>query len=271
MLQKRHQEHEKIELTLAEDLSRRIRIYKKSKPHLSSQQIAKRFGMTSSTLNRIENLDIRTPSFEQVLKVLSGTGDTKAIVEHIEKHYPQANNAVRDEYIANEYWKALSPDLIQALKDPEISKILLFVRTRAETSLDYIQKQFGLEAIKILKRLQLQKLIEIKNGKVVSAKSQVKIPDPKESRDIFIRMIQNHYDYVGSLENVAENFLGFTTGRITAKKAMPVITDIIKEAQNKIREVLNREDMQGEDVFFWGAASDTLIPNTIKFQNSKLK
>lgn len=270
MLQKRYVEHEETKLTLAESLSRKIRRYKKDKPHLSSQQIAKTFGMTSSTLNRIENLDIRTPSFEQVLKILSGVGDTKAIVQHIENHYPKATDAVRDEYIANEYWKALTPDMTQALKDPEVSKILLFVRTRKETSLEYIQKQFGLEAIKILKRLQLQKLIEIKNGNVLSKQCLIKIQDPKESRDIFIRMLKNHYDCIGSLEGVSENYLGFTAGRINAKKTMPVIVDIINEASHKIQEVLEDKEMQGQDSFFWGAAADTLLPNTVRFQNSKL-
>jgi transcriptional regulator with XRE-family HTH domain len=257
--------------TLAEELSKRIRRFKKQRPHLSSQQISKRFGVTSSTLNRIENLDIRTPSFDQVLKILKGTGNEEDIVKYVEANYPDAGKAFVNHIKSDAYWKALSPEFVEALKDPETSKILFIVESRNETSLDYIQKHYGLEGIKILKRLQLQKFIELKNGKVYSKKNLAKIPNKKDSRDILTTIIKNHYDFIGSMEGTAENHLEFGVSSVSANKAMPVIKDILSEASSKILEVINQKEYEGNDSFYWGLTTDTLVPNKVRFERSQLK
>ena len=257
--------------TLAEELSKRIRRFKKQRPHLSSQQIAKRFGVTSSTLNRIENLDIRTPSFDQVLKILKGTGNEEDIVKYVEANYPDAGKAFVNHIKSDAYWKALSTEYIEELKDPETSKILFLVESRKQTSLDFIQKQYGLEGIKIIKRLQLQKFIEIKNGAVYSKKCSAKIPNLKDSRDILIRLIQENFNYIGAMDNTAENFLSFNLKSVNANKAMPVIVDILQEAKSRIKEEMKDKNMEGEDSIFWGLCADTLIPNNIKFQRSNIK
>lgn len=257
--------------TLAEELSKRIRRFKKQRPHLSSQQIAKRFGVTSSTLNRIENLDIRTPSFDQVLKILKGTGNEEDIVKYVEANYPEAGKAFVNYIKSDAYWKALSPEFVEALKDPETSKILFLVHSREKTSLDYIQKHYGLEGIRTVKRLQLQKFIEIKNGSVYSNNETFTIPNVKDSKEILLTLIQNHFNYVGAMDKSSENYLTFSVRSIDAKKAVPMIVDILLEADSKINELVSRDDLKGQDSIFWGACADTLIPNNIKFQRSQIK
>lgn len=256
--------------TLAEELSKRIRRFKKQRPHLSSQQIAKRFGVTSSTLNRIENLDIRTPSFDQVLKILKGTGNEEDIVRYVEANYPEASKAITNHVKSDKYWKALSPEFVEALKDPETSKILSLVITRENTSLDFIQKNYGLDGIKILKRLQLQGFIKIKQGFAYGSGAS-KVPSIKDAKDVLLTLIENHFNYTGCIENVSENLISFNLDTVNARKAMPVIVDILREANEKISEVLDSDEMKGEDAFFWGVSADTLLPNTVKRENSMKK
>lgn len=69
-------------------LRKSIREYKKLHPNFSSSQLARNWGLSSSSFNRIENLEVRIPKVDQVEKVLRGCGKEKEILPLLKKFYP---------------------------------------------------------------------------------------------------------------------------------------------------------------------------------------
>jgi len=106
----------------------RIRDYKKKHPRLSSQQIAKRFNMASSTFNRIENMDIKTPSLDQLIKVLRGTGNLGELLGFLEKFYPEISKTYSNYY--NKFPNTQgSESYNRFIENPKYFKILLMIVT----------------------------------------------------------------------------------------------------------------------------------------------
>lgn len=78
-------------MVLVEFLQQKIREYKKAHPRYSSSQIAKLWGLSTSSLNRIENLETKRPSVEQALRILKGVGFKDNLIETLAKFYPELN------------------------------------------------------------------------------------------------------------------------------------------------------------------------------------
>ena len=69
-------------------LRSKIREYKKAHPNFSSSQLARNWGLSSSSFNRIENLEVRVPNVDQVEKILKGCAKEEEILPILKKYYP---------------------------------------------------------------------------------------------------------------------------------------------------------------------------------------
>jgi DNA-binding XRE family transcriptional regulator len=76
-------------MVLVEFLQQKIWEYKKAHPRYSSSQIAKLWGLSTSSLNRIENLETKKPSLEQAIRILKGVGRKHQIFETLGEFYPE--------------------------------------------------------------------------------------------------------------------------------------------------------------------------------------
>lgn len=76
-------------MVLVEFLQQKIYEYKKAHPRYSSSQIAKLWGLSTSSLNRIENLETKKPSVEHTIKILRGVGFKDKIFETLGEFYPE--------------------------------------------------------------------------------------------------------------------------------------------------------------------------------------
>ncbi len=76
-------------MVLVEFLQQKIFEYKKAHPRYSSSQIAKLWGLSTSSLNRIENLETKKPSVEQTIRILKGVGLKDKIFETLGEFYPE--------------------------------------------------------------------------------------------------------------------------------------------------------------------------------------
>ncbi len=74
---------------LNEFLQEKIKDYKKAHPRLSSSQIAKKWGMSTSSFNRIENLETKKTSVELSIRILKGVGMTDVLFETLGQYYPE--------------------------------------------------------------------------------------------------------------------------------------------------------------------------------------
>lgn len=70
-------------------LQQKIWEYKKAHPRYSSSQIAKLWGLSTSSLNRIENLETKKPSVEQAIRILKGVGLKENLNETLVRFYPE--------------------------------------------------------------------------------------------------------------------------------------------------------------------------------------
>ena len=128
---------------LCQALRRRVKHYKREHPALSSQQIAKRFNMSSSTLNRIENQDIKNPTIDQVLKVLRGTGETDDLLGFIEEFYPDIADTYKKVYSHNMERRFVEVDHERYFKDKSTFSIMLLSLTGKGTSRREVRDLFG--------------------------------------------------------------------------------------------------------------------------------
>lgn len=94
-------------MVLVEFLHQKIWEYKKAHPRYSSRQIAKLWGLSTSSLNRIENLETKKPSIEQTIRILKGVGLTDTLFEKVVEFYPE----LRDFFQSNRCSKSCIDNL----------------------------------------------------------------------------------------------------------------------------------------------------------------
>ena len=82
-------------MVLSEFLKDQIWRYKKAHPRYSSSQIAKLWGLSTSSLNRIENLETKKPSVEAAVRILKGVGQEDNLFETLEKFYPELSCLIK--------------------------------------------------------------------------------------------------------------------------------------------------------------------------------
>jgi transcriptional regulator with XRE-family HTH domain len=238
-------------------LRKRVQSFKNEHPRLSSQQIAKRFQMSSSTLNRIENEDIKNPTFDQVLKVLRGTGQTKDLLKYLEEFYPAVAESYREVYSENLDTEFLELDLESLFVQKDTFLLMLLAYSKNGCSKSMIEREFGKKGLAGLEVLIDKNAVEV-NGDLVTGINTKKVNLTQQNiKDLLTLSIDNCYTADEFGED--SNYLNFRSTNIDKEKAMPIIVSILKEAKNKIEDVLSQEQYRGEDYFFTGLVADTLV------------
>ena len=210
--------------TLIDALGLRIRTYKKEHPNLSGAQIAKRFNMTGSSFNRIENGDVRVPTIDQVLKILRGTGATGDILKYLDAHYPQIAETYREVYDTRNT-EFISTDLEFYLSDNDKFLIILLALTGSGTSREEILNEFGNRGLTELDYLLSKNLlIEVdgvigKNDKTLNASPQT-----------LVKLLSMTVGSCFSTDvvHLGENYLTYKTININKEKDQTVKNNLSK-------------------------------------------
>lgn len=240
---------------LCQALRRRVKHYKKDHPALSSQQIAKRFNMSSSTLNRIENQDIKNPTIDQVLKVLRGTGETNDLLSFIEEYYPDIAETYKDAYSHNSDNEFISNEAEHFFRDEETYLIMLLAYTGLGTTEEEVYKELGEKGRRTLSRLVDMSILKESSNGIFYTKDL----NAKMSQEVTKKLLLNTIDhcYQSELIGKLNNFLSIQTESIN-KKGAEELTRILKNAYSDINEVLTSEKFDGDLKFFVGLTSDCL-------------
>ncbi len=151
--------------TLCEVLREKVKDYKRAHPRFSSSQIARKWGLSSSSLNRIENMDIKTPTIDQAIKVLRGCGSNEEIVEFIKSYYPEIHESLFSFYIETSKTNELDESLEKYFQDPSTYKMMLLASTKGGLSEQYILHEYGRSGHKLFMKLAADGLIINKNGR----------------------------------------------------------------------------------------------------------
>ncbi|MCO4755242.1 MAG: helix-turn-helix domain-containing protein, partial [Bacteriovoracaceae bacterium] len=243
---------------LCQALRRRVKHYKREHPALSSQQIAKRFNMSSSTLNRIENQDIKNPTIDQVLKVLRGTGETDDLLGFIEEFYPDIADTYKRVYSENKDRTFINTDIEKYFRDKSTFTIMLLAFSGNGTSRSEIVELLGNSGLRTLTMLiQSEVLTEDSNGVINKGRGRDVNMSQEALKDLLSNTIESHY----KPENFGTgfNFLSFQTKQADRNKVMPKINIVLKDAFSKIHNILNDSENSGNDKIFIGLVSDSIL------------
>ncbi|MCO4795314.1 MAG: helix-turn-helix domain-containing protein [Bacteriovoracaceae bacterium] len=241
---------------LCQALRRRVKHYKREHPALSSQQIAKKFNMSSSTLNRIENQDIRNPTIDQVLKVLRGTGETNDLLGFIEEYYPDIADTYKRVYTQNADANFVNPELEKYFSDKKYFKILLLAFTGSGTSREEIVCLFGLEGESRLDELIKLNLLKVTGNNICQGEAEFKMSQ-QVSKSLLGLTVEAYY----KPENMGNfsNYLVMITKEVNKKKTDELVIKVLEEARSKILNILNDPENKGSDKMFLGLTMDSLV------------
>ncbi len=187
---------------LCKSLRTKILNFKSEHPRLSSQQVAKLFDMSNSTLNRIENIEIKRPSVEQVLKILCGVGSKSDIQKYLDKFYPELSDVYFEHHQVNSLSNTEKIDI-----DPELDKEL-------------IEELSYLEASKILRQQELSDdFVPFIEGNFPEIYKRHKSIYPNEADQKYVPIkIEKYFQDPRTFKIVTAIFSGLNLSRISIKQ-----------------------------------------------------
>lgn len=251
--------------SIAEELSNRIRAYKRKRPNLSSQNIAKRFGISASTFNRIENLDIKTPTFEQIVRVLSGTGHDEDLVKFVESKFPHLSTLLATKTtIENADKKIVINNKVRDyLINSRYTKMVAYIMSKKRVTRNSFKEEFGNDGLIILDELIQDKVVRDESGQLCVSKEYHYVPSVSDVRDILINLLQTSFDVKGAQERKSANIISLQMKSINAKKVLPIMYEKLSDLRHEFDAIIRNPENIGDDPIYMGLVCDTLIPNTI--------
>lgn len=243
--------------TLCEALGHRIRSYKEDHPNLSGTQIAKKFNMSTSSLNRIENGDVRVPNIDQVLKVLRGTGATGDLLKYLDANYPIIADTYRDLYSHNLKSQFVDLNFESFFEDRDTFLLSLLLVTKDHLTRKEIDFLFGIEGQNVINKLLKSKYVKEEGKKIYFINNEPLQMEQEALKKLMSLTIEKCYraDEI----NKGLNYLSFKSSSVDLEKTMPKVINILKEAHSKMRDVMNDSENTGEDCIFFGLVADSLI------------
>lgn len=253
--------YEQEKESLARVLRDKIFSYKAARPNLSSAQIASKFGMSNSTFSRLENLDIKNPTFDQVVKIFNGVGDRDSLIQFLENNYPNLVE-VFQEYIAKGMNPFLSPEMCSYLEDPVTSKIMILAGSSCGLPIELVKEEFGNSGIAICEDLRGKNLL-IQQDERFFINSKSSGITNKTILELIKNVSTGMFDLSGLEDGEALNYISFRSESIDLERVYPQIICILKETNTKIKSIMDNPDNSGEDTVYVGVISDSILRNKL--------
>ena len=233
-----------------------VQLLKKKYPKFSSKQLAKHLKIPSSTFGRIENQEITTPKFSHALNIIQSVCEEGDIHKFISKYYSQMASVFENVYSGNSKVKFVPLNCEPYFTNSTTYKIMLFVTSGVFVTAANIKEKFGSDGLKIVQDL-LDKKILIKQGDEILLVKETLNTSQETGQKLLQNLVTFNYDV--SKFGEASNWLSVQYKAVDKTKVMPRLVEILKEANQKIREVLQSQNNEGSDVVWAGMAMDTLF------------
>ncbi len=233
--------------TLCEVLREKIRGYKRAHPRYSSSQIARRWGLSASTFNRIENMDIRTPTIDQAIRILKGTGTNKEVVEFIKEYYPDIHSSLFGHFQESNSNNIHNNSVEEYLKDESTYKMMMFASSSNGLSEQYILDEFGNSGHKTFMKLAKEGCLINKDGSFYTKDSDYIL---SETAGLKVA----HFQSKNVFENIQNGKEGKYKGYVTYEsinldKIRDRLNEIIDDFNFEINKVLKDPKNRGTDLF----------------------
>jgi transcriptional regulator with XRE-family HTH domain len=221
---------------------------------MSGTQIAKRFNMSSSALNRIENCDVKTPAIDQVIKILRGTGATGDLLKYLDERYPIIAETYKEVY-ASTSSEFLDLDLEYFLNDKDKFLIILLALTGSGTSRQEIKNEFGKQGLMELEFLIEKNLLREEGDFIIGDGNRVNLSF-ETTQNLLSYSVEKCYDATNIRKQ--DNFIYYRACRVNRDKVIKRVMSILENAEHEIRDLVNDPEFEGNDDFFYGMVCDSL-------------
>jgi len=232
---------------VCEILQSHIRNFKKEHPRLSGAQIARRFGVSTSSLNRIENGDIKNPTIEQAVKVLRATCGPETVAEFMRTYYPDIHHGLLDYFKASSERVELEEDVEQYFCDESTYMMMLFATTKRGLSENWVLQEYGRTGHQKFMKLAARGVLVNRDGRFFAGNGDIEL-----SHKSALKVIEHvHKDAFNELTVTGEN-KNFSTylehARVDYKKIGKDISILIEDFRFEIDNILKKANGSGEDL-----------------------
>ncbi|OIQ18405.1 MAG: hypothetical protein BM556_09085 [Bacteriovorax sp. MedPE-SWde] len=160
-----------------EVLRTRIRQYKREHPRLNSSQVARKFGVATSSFNRIENNDIRNPSIDQAVKILRGCGSNEDVADFIRMYYPEIHEGLFEYFVESSKTETLDESVEKYFCDESTYKMMMLATSKCGLDENYVLQEFGRAGHKTFMKLAAKGVLVNRDGRFFAASKDVYVTD----------------------------------------------------------------------------------------------
>ena len=237
-------------------LKKCIRQIKDAQPNLSSLQISKKLGIPSSSLSRIENLDVEKPSFKHAVAILRAVcPQGEGIEEFTAKHYPELSQTFNRVYSGNKNLRFVEPEAEQFFEDHRTFEFMMMATSASGLTEAAVLKKYGMNGLQIVQGLVDRGLLKRNGDALYYATENVNF-----GQDTIHKLVQNLVTFNYDLDAFGNklNWLSVQYESVDKDVVGPRMIEIMREANQKIRELLNSPEAKGKDVVWASLATDSL-------------
>ena len=239
---------------VAEFLHSCVDSIKKNYPRFSNLQLAKRLGIPSSTFDRICKKEVQRPTFNHALKIAKEVCGPDRVQEFIKKYYPRMYMDFESVYPGNSEVPFVAPPAESHFQDAATYEILIMATTDVGLSRQKVADELGKRGLSTLERL-LQNGILKEEGGTISLHGKINATQETVHK-LLQNLLRNNYDLEAFGDH--RNWLSLQYESVKSDVVVPQIRDILIEANQKIRKVMNAEESKGSDVIWTGLVFDSL-------------
>jgi len=239
---------------LKEMLKASIQIIKKKKSNLSSNAIANKLDISTSTFGRIINGEVRKPDVKHTFTIISEAYNEVVAKKVTEHFYPEVMANFDTIYKGNKDVPFIDGDAEQYFRDPATYELMLMATSEAGITRDKVKEEFGNKGIKVLEEL-LENEVLIDNEGVIGIKGNINARQATVQK-LVENLIGGNYDIAAFGQK--NNWLSLQYDSVNLETVLPQIKEIMQNANAEIRAVLNNPNSKGKDVLWAAMVCDSL-------------
>lgn len=231
---------------VCEVLRTKIKAYKREHPRLNSSQIARKFGIATSTFNRIENKDIRNPSIEQAVKVLRGTGGNEEVAGFIRTYYPDIHEGLLEYFVESTKDSQLEDSVEKYFCDEATYKMMMLATTKLGLSESYVLQEFGRSGHKTFMKLASKGILVNRNNRFFASDKDIYLDSSTSSK-----VASLEFDMIAKKQMVGEDFKGSSMlwyESVDFQKIKSDLKALTEDYDNSVRKLLKDPRNTGQDL-----------------------
>jgi len=230
-----------------EVLRTRIRQYKREHPRLNSSQIARKFGVATSSFNRIENNDIRNPSIDQAVKILRGCASNEDVADFIRMYYPEIHEGLFEYFVESSKTATLDESVEKYFCDESTYKMMMLATSKCGLDENYVLQEFGRAGHKTFMKLAAKGVLVNRDGRFFAASKDVYLDNVTSAKISSFVHDDMSKKYMVGAEVKGNSSILYET--INYEKIKQELKQLTEDYMLDVRRVLKDPKNTGDDLF----------------------